>query len=57
MLTQANPNTRALAEIAKMPSLAGQPPRSAFQPNQVVMADLERKPAKEVTLYERDWNK
>ena len=57
MLTQANPNTRALAEIAKMPSLAGQTPRSAFQPNQVVMADLVPRPAKEVTLYEREWNK
>ena len=57
MLTQANPNTRALMEIAKMPSLAGKPPRSAFQPNQVVTADLVPRVAKEIVLYERDWTK
>ena len=37
---RGNPNELAKAEIAKMPSLAGQPPRTIFLLDVVVLADL-----------------
>jgi len=36
-----NSNELAKAEIAKMPSLAGKPPRTMFHLDTVVMADLK----------------
>ena len=40
-MKQLNSNEEAVAEIAKMPSLAGREPRTAFHLNMVVMPDLQ----------------
>ena len=38
---RGNPNELAKAEIADMPSLAGQPPRTMFHLDLVVLSDLK----------------
>ena len=54
-ISQVNPNTLAIAELKKMPSLAGRTPRNIFQAATIVMADLY--PCKKQhQLYTRNFN-